>query len=87
MPSRLRQLVRAHPVASFDALAFPLAWRASLVALFRPGGELGLVPFGSLIAAVVVTLLAGGLPGPKDWARSLLAGRTRRPAEACCSLW
>ena len=75
MFSRLRQLVRAHPVAAFYALAFPLSWRAYLVALFRPGGELGLDPYGPLIAAVLVTALGGGLRGLKDWGRSLIRWR------------
>jgi uncharacterized protein len=75
MFSRLRQLVRAHPVAAFYALAFPLSWRAYVVALFRPGGELGLDPYGPLIAAVLVTALAGGLRGLKDWARTLIRWR------------
>jgi uncharacterized protein len=73
--NRLRQLVRAHPVAAFYALAFPLSWRAYLVALLRPGGELGLDPYGPLVAAVVVTALAGGLDGLKGWARRLLRWR------------
>jgi membrane protease YdiL (CAAX protease family) len=74
MFNRLRHLVRAHPVAALYALAFPLSWRAYLVALFHPG-ELGLDPYGPLIAAVVVTMLAGGLRGLKDWARTLIRWR------------
>ena len=75
MFDRFRQLVRAHPVASFYALAFPLSWRAYLVALFRPTSELGLDPYGPLIAAAAVTTLAGGLSGLKDWARTLIRWR------------
>lgn len=75
MFSRLRQLVRAHPVIAFYALAFPLSWRAYLVALFHPGGEMGLDPYGPLIAAVVVTALGGGVDGLKSWARTLLRWR------------
>jgi CAAX protease family protein len=70
MFDRFRQLVRAHPVATFYALAFPLSWRAYLVAFFRPTSELGLDPYGPLIAAVAVTTLSGGLSGLKDWART-----------------
>lgn len=44
MFTRIRQLVRAHPVATFYALAFPLSWRAYLLAWVHPGGELGLDP-------------------------------------------
>ncbi len=62
-------------MAAFYALAFPLSWRAYLVALLRPGGELGLDPYGPLIAAVAVTALAGGLEGLKDWSRTLLRWR------------
>jgi uncharacterized protein len=72
---RFRQLVRAHPVASFYALAFPLSWRAYLVGLFHRSGELGLDPYGPLLAAVVVTALGGGLRGLKDWARTLIRWR------------
>lgn len=72
---RLRQLVRNHPVISFYALTFPLSWRAYLVALVHPTGELGLDPYGPLIAAVAVTALAGGLDGLKTWARTLLRWR------------
>lgn len=72
---RLRQLVRSHPVAAFYALTFPLSWRAYLVALVRPGEELGLDPFGPLIAAVVVTALIGGGRGLGDWARGLVRWR------------
>ena len=75
MFSRLRQLVRAHPVVAFYALAFPLSWRAYLEALVHPGGELGLDPYGPLVAAVAVTALAGGLDGLKAWARTLLRWR------------
>jgi membrane protease YdiL (CAAX protease family) len=75
MFDRLRQLVRVHPVAAFYALAFPLSWRAYLIALFHPGGELGLDPYGPLVAAVVVMALAGGFGGLKDWARTLLRWR------------
>ena len=75
MLSRLRQLVRAHPVAAFYALAFPLSWRAYLVALVRPGGELGLDPYGPLVAAVLVTALGGGLAGLRSWGRGLLRWR------------
>jgi membrane protease YdiL (CAAX protease family) len=75
MFDRFRQLVRAHPVVAFYALAFPLSWRAYLVALVRPGGELGLDPYGPLVAAVVVTAVAGGLEGLKSWARSLVRWR------------
>lgn len=75
MFDRFRQLVRAHPVASFCALAFPLSWRAYLVAFFHRGGELGLDPYGPLIAAVAVTALGGGLRGLKDWARPLIRWR------------
>jgi membrane protease YdiL (CAAX protease family) len=75
MFSRLRQLVRTHPVAAFYALAFPLSWRAYLVALFRPGGELGLDPYGPLVAAVLVTALGGGLAGLRSWGRGLLHWR------------
>jgi len=77
MFDRLRQLVRAHPVVAFYALAFPLSWRAYAVALVRPGGELGLDPYGPLVAAVAVTALAGGLAGLKEWGRSLLRWRAR----------
>jgi membrane protease YdiL (CAAX protease family) len=75
MFDRFRRLVRAHPVVAFYALAFPLSWRAYLVALARPGGELGLDPYGPLVAAVVVTALGGGLEGLKSWGRSLLRWR------------
>lgn len=75
MFDRFRQLVRAHPVLAFYALAFPLSWRGYLVAAFRPGGELGLDPYGPLVAAVVVTALAGGLDGLRSWGRSLLRWR------------
>ena len=75
MFSRLQQRVRAHPVIAFYALAFPLSWRAYLVTLVHPGGELGLDPYGPLVAAVVVTALAGGLDGLKTWGRSLLRWR------------
>ena len=75
MFTRLRQLVRAYPVASFYALAFPLSWRAYLVALVHPTTELGLDPYGPLIAAVAVTALAGGLGGLRAWARTLLRWR------------
>src|SRR5262245_59359596 len=76
MLSRLRRLVLEHPVVAFYALAFPLSWRAYLAALFfRPTGELGLDPFGPLVAAVVVTALAGGLEGLRTWGRSLLRWR------------
>src|SRR5262249_24713569 len=76
MPSRLRRLVREHPVVAFYELAFPLSWRAYLAALFfRPTGELGLDPFGPLVAAVVVTALAGGLEVLRTWGRSLLRWR------------
>jgi len=75
MFDRFRQLVRAHPVASLYALAFPLSWRAYLVALVHPAGELGLDPYGPLVAAMVVTLLAGSLRGLKDWARTLIRWR------------
>ena len=75
MFSRLRQLVRAHPVAAFYALAFPLSWRAYVVALVRPGGELGLDPYGPLVAAVLVTALSGGLAALRSWGRSLLRWR------------
>ncbi|HZJ55860.1 MAG TPA: type II CAAX endopeptidase family protein [Myxococcaceae bacterium] len=75
MFSRFRQLVRAHPVTAFYALAFPLSWRAYLVGLFHAGGEKGLDPYGPLVAAVIVTALAGGLDGLKTWARTLLRWR------------
>jgi hypothetical protein len=75
MFDRLRQPVRAHPVVAFYALAFPLSWRAYLVAPFHPGGERGLDPYGPLVAAVVVTAVAGGLAGLKSWGRSLLRWR------------
>jgi len=75
MFSRLQQLVRAHPVAAFYAVAFPLSWRAYLVALVRPGGELGLDPYGPLVAAIVVTAVGGGLQGLKSWGRTLLRWR------------
>ena len=75
MFARLRQLVRAHPVAAFYALAFPLSWRAYLVALFHPGGDLGLDPYGPLVAAVAVTALAGGWSGLEGWARTLIRWR------------
>jgi len=75
MFDRFRQLVRAHPVASFYLLAFPLSWRAYLVALFHRTDELGLDPYGPLIAAVAVTALGGGLRGLKDWARTLIRWR------------
>ena len=75
MFTRFRQLVRGHPVISFYALAFPLSWRAYLVALVHPMGELGLDPYGPLLAAVAVTALAGGLDGLKTWARTLLRWR------------
>ena len=75
MFSRLRQIVCDHPVAAFYALAFPLSWRAYLVAWVRPGGELGLDPYGPLVAAVLVTVLGGGLAGLKSWGRSLLRWR------------
>src|SRR5215468_3270289 len=75
MFSRLRQLVRAHPVVAFYVLAFPLSWRAYLVALVRPGGELGLDPYGPLVAAITVAALGGGLAGLKAWGRSLLRWR------------
>ena len=77
MFDRFRQLVRAHPVVAFYALAFPLSWRAYLLAWVHPGGELGLDPYGPLVAAVVVTALAGGLDGLKSWGRSLLRWRAR----------
>jgi len=76
MFTRLRHIVRAHPIAAFYALAFPLSWRAYIVAVFRPAGDLGLDPYGPLIAAVVVTVLAGGLRGLKDWARTLIRWRS-----------
>ncbi|HZW88905.1 MAG TPA: type II CAAX endopeptidase family protein [Myxococcaceae bacterium] len=75
MFDRLRQLARAHPVAAFYALAFPLSWRAYLVALVHRGGELGLDPYGPLISAVAVTVLGGGLRGLKDWGRTLIRWR------------
>jgi membrane protease YdiL (CAAX protease family) len=75
MFARLRHLVRAHPVVSFYALAFPISWRAYLVALFHPTTELGLDPYGPLIAATVVTALGGGWTGLKDWVRTLLRWR------------
>jgi membrane protease YdiL (CAAX protease family) len=75
MFARLRQLIHAHPIAAFYALAFPLSWRAYLVALFHPGGDLGLDPYGPLVAAVVVTTLAGGLRGLKEWGRTLIRWR------------
>ena len=75
MFSRLRQLFRDHPVAAFYVLAFPLSWRAYLVELVHPGGELGLDPYGPLISAVIVTALGGGLAGLKSWGRSLLRWR------------
>jgi membrane protease YdiL (CAAX protease family) len=75
MFSRVQQLVRTHPVVAFYVLAFPLSWRAYLVALVHPGGELGLDPYGPLVAAIVVTALGGGLAGLKAWARSLLRWR------------
>jgi len=75
MFSRLRQTVRAHPVAAFYALTFPLSWRAYLLAFFHPGGELGLDPYGPLVAAVVVTVLVGGGRGLKAWGRTLLRWR------------
>jgi len=75
MFDRFRQLVRAHPVAGFYALAFPLSWRAYLVALFHRTGERGLDPYGPLIAAVAVTALGGGVSGLKDWARTLTRWR------------
>ena len=75
MFSRVQQLVRAHPVVAFYVLAFPLSWRGYLVALVRPGGELGLDPYGPLVAAVVVTVLGGGLEGLKAWGRSLIRWR------------
>jgi membrane protease YdiL (CAAX protease family) len=75
MFSRLRQIVRAHPVAAFYALTFPLSWRGYLVSLFRPGGEVGLDPYGPLVAAVVITALVGGGPGLKAWGRTLLRWR------------
>jgi membrane protease YdiL (CAAX protease family) len=76
MFTRLRRLVRAYPVASFYALAFPLSWRAYLVALVHPTTELGLDPYGPLIAAVAVTALAGGLGGLRAWGRTLLRWRS-----------
>ncbi len=75
MLTRIRQLIRAHPVATFYALAFPLSWRAYLVAWVHPGGELGLDPYGPLIAAVAVTALGGGVRGLREWARGLLRWR------------
>src|SRR5215467_662390 len=57
MFSRLQRLVRAHPVLAFYALGFPLSWRGYLVALVHPGGELGLDPYGPLVAAIVVTAI------------------------------
>jgi hypothetical protein len=75
MFARLRQVVHAHPVAGFYALAFPLSWRAYLVALFHPGGDVGLDPYGPLIAAVAVTVVAGGLRGLRDWTRTLIRWR------------
>jgi len=75
MFSRVQQLVRAHPVVSFYVLAFPLSWRGYLIALVRPGGELGLDPYGPLVAAVVVTAVGSGLAGLKSWGRSLLRWR------------
>jgi len=75
MFARLRHLVRAHPVLAFYALAFPLSWRAYLIVLFHPGGEMGLDPYGPLLAAVLVTALGGGVDGLKTWARTLLRWR------------
>ncbi|HSP20266.1 MAG TPA: CPBP family intramembrane glutamic endopeptidase [Myxococcaceae bacterium] len=71
----LRQLVRTHPVAAFYALAFPLSWRAYLVAWVHPGGELGLDPYGPLVAALLVTFVGGGVRGLRDWVRRLLRWR------------
>lgn len=76
MFSRLRQLIRTHPVATFYALTFPLSWRGYIVQWFHPSGEqVGLDPYGPLIAAVVVTALAGGVQGLKEWGRRLLRWR------------
>lgn len=75
MLARLRRLARTYPVTAFYALAFPLSWRAYLVAWVHPGGELGLDPYGPLVAAVVVTALAGGIDGLRDWGRRLLRWR------------
>ena len=75
MLARLRHLVRGHPLTAFYVLAFPLSWRAYLGALVHPGGELGLDPFGPLIAAVAVLALMG-VPALKDWARGLLRWRS-----------
>ncbi len=75
MFARFRQLVRAHPVAAFYLLAFPLSWRAYIARVFHPGGELGLDPYGPLVAAVVVTALVGGVAGLRTWGRGLLRWR------------
>jgi len=75
MFSRVQQFVRTHPVVAFYVLAFPLSWRAYLVALVRPGGELGLDPYGPLVAAIAVTALGGGLAGLKAWGGTLLRWR------------
>jgi hypothetical protein len=71
----IRRWVRGHPLVVFYALAFPLSWRGYLVALVHPGGELGLDPYGPLVAAVAVTALVGGGRGLLAWARGLLRWR------------
>jgi membrane protease YdiL (CAAX protease family) len=54
-------LIRRHPLVTFFILAYAVSWGPALVF----SGTLN--PFGPLLAALIVVLLAGGRAGLKEW--------------------
>ena len=74
MASRIRQFVRAHPLASFLPLAFALSWYPWLIALAM-GRTTGPNPLGPFVAAMIVTATGEGWPALKSLLARIVKGR------------
>ena len=60
MMSRLSKVVKQYPLIAFFVLTIALSWWPLIVYAFDPSFPAPLLPFGPLLAAVIVTAFTSG---------------------------
>ncbi len=72
MMSRLSKVVKRYPLISFFVLAYALSWWPLIVYAFDPSFSAPLLPFGPLLAAIIVTALTSGKAALKALLRRMV---------------
>ena len=66
--TRLAETVKQHPILCFVLLAYALSWWPWLWYRLDPEAvDAPILPFGPLIAAVILLMIVGGWPATKAW--------------------